>query len=180
MTVLTRLALAATLLFSVPAFATTVLAVDLATQAEDSTAVVEAVVGGNAPFDSATAWYTDTTLEVQRVLGGQAPKQFTIRQMGGQRGDKVSHVPGDATLQEGERVVAFVREVDGQHYLTALAQSVWHVKEDGSIGRELDGLAFYAMGPNGSILPAVETLPSPTTMSEIESAVKGLTFTERR
>ena len=177
---LIRLAVAAALLFSLPAFATTVLAVDIAAQAEDSSAVVEAVVRGNAPFDSKTAWYTDTTLEVQRVLGGSAPASFTVRQMGGNRGDKVSHVPGDATLREGDRVVAFVRQIDGQHYLTALAQSVWVIEDDGSVHRDLDGLAFYAVDEKGAVTPAIETVPAPTTLEALEAAVKGLSFAERR
>jgi len=161
------------------AHATSVVALDLAELARASDALVLATVGESTPADQRGRVRTDTTLQGERVLGGEAPRALSVRQASGQRGDIFYGVPGDAALQRGQRVVAFVREVRGQWYLTALAQSVWYVDgkgDDAAIRRDLSGLSLFRRDARGRTVPADESLPAPDTLGALQTACRDLTF----
>lgn len=154
-TVLTTLALLAALLGPVRADATSAILVSEVEQAEMSTAVVVATVVSQRP--SVHPQYgrpmTLTTLDIERTLVGKAPAQVEIHQMGGERDGQTLHVPGDARWEIGERAVVYLRQVDGQWYLTAMEQSKYRIipSIDGEVlERELSG-GLYVRQPNGSL-----------------------------
>jgi hypothetical protein len=160
------------------AHATTVVALDVEEQALLSDAIVHARVLGADPVRTPTAAYIDTRLQITEVLAGTAPAEITIRQMGGVHDGVRVHVPGDATLVPGGQVVAFVREVEGRWYLTAMGQSVWTVTDpaasDAPVERDLKGVAVLERALDGSLREPTQSLPVYTTLSELRTAVSGL------
>lgn len=164
------------LLLSAPAAATTVVAQGVEDLALDSTAVIEARVGPAETFRGGDQFHTDTALEVLAVHAGHAPDRLVVRQAGGEIGGMKARIPGDAALATGERIVAFVRQVDGRWYFTSLGQSVWHVGEGAKepVRRDIDGLNLYQRMPDGSVRPAIESLPEYGTKAELLQAVRGL------
>lgn len=170
------LLLGLSLLFAVPALATTVVAQGVEDLALDSTAFVEARVGPHQTFRGGDEWHTDTVLEVLAVHAGQAPERIAVRQAGGEIDGRNARIPGDAVLVPGERIVAFVRQVDGRWYFTSLGQSVWHVEEGpkARLRRDIDGLNLYQRMLDGSVRPAIESLPEYSTLGELVNAVRGL------
>lgn len=162
-----------------PAHATTVLAVDVQDQALESDALIEAVVGTSHTFAGDRMVTTDTELSVVRVIGGEAPTKLTIRQAGGTLDGRTTFLPGDARLEPGQRIAAFVRKIDGQWYFTALAQSVWHVEGEGpkaAVHRDVDGSHFMERNGDGAIVPAIQSPLEYATLNELLEASKGLTF----
>jgi len=120
------------LLLAVPAQATTALLLDAPAQARLSTAVVVATVG-----ESTVSLHPDykrpvtrTRVSVDEALFGGAPKNLVVEQFGGTLAGATLAVPGDARLVAGERVVLFLRQVDGGWFLTALEQSAWGIDGD--------------------------------------------------
>jgi len=131
------------------AFATTALFVTDAEQAELSTAIVVATVGRAevGPHERYETVATRTTIRVDEVLYGQAPKELVINQIGGTLNGMTVYIPGDARLERGERCVLFLRQVEGRWYLTAMEQSKYRLVEDSRFGtimeRRLgDGIVF--------------------------------------
>lgn len=161
------------------AHATSMVQVDVVEQALDSTAVVFAEVVSADPSVTPQRSYVDTQVRVLSLLTGEAPSVLNIRQVGGTHGGRTVFVPGDGRLIPGERVVAFIRRVDGRWYLTAMAQSVWHVEgtgRDAQVHRDFDGVAFYERGPDGSVQTPSQSLPEYATYGELVDAVRDLTM----
>jgi len=109
--------------------ATTALYVDDVEQAERSTAVVVATIG-EADVGIHPKWnriMTRTEVSVDEVLLGNAPGLLEIEQMGGTLYGETLYVPGDARFRTGERCVLFLRQVDGDWFLTAMEQSKYRL-----------------------------------------------------
>lgn len=166
-------------LVSEVASATSMIALDMEEQAVDSTALVEAIVGEQTPIITDTQWYTDSKLTITKVVGGDAPKSVSIRQVGGTHNDRVAYIPGDARLVPGQRIVAFIRKVGDQWYFTALGQSVWHLDGEGpdaKVHRDIDHLGLYQRSSTGHVIPVDQSLPEYETHAELLRASTGLTF----
>ncbi len=107
--------------------------------------------------------YTRTILSVHRYLEGDGPTTLVVQQLGGHLGDLSMRVTGNARLEEGDEVVAFL-DVDPARQLTfvvGLAQGVYHVRRGTggpTVSRDLGGLAFYRAG-------AVEVATDPEVFS---------------
>lgn len=130
-----------------PAHATSVIHLTSVEQAALSHAIVEATVGtkDTMVFTDGRI-YTDTTLHITNVINGEAPEVLNVRQSGGEHDGLIEQVAGDGRLDTGSRVVAMIRKVEGVWYLTAMAQSVWHVEGHGStasVTRDVLGLGLY-------------------------------------
>lgn len=128
--------------------ATSALYVTDSQQAQLSTAVVVATVG-EARASMSERYHqaiTRTGVEVEEVLYGAAPPRLTVEQFGGTVGDRTWYVPGDARLEEGQRCVLFLRQVDGEWFLTAMEQSKYELRETAGLGatmhRTLSGGIF--------------------------------------
>ena len=99
----------------------------------------DAVVRGTV-VEHVTYWaddgtmYTDWTVYVDEILSGQTQGIITLRQMGGDLGDQMLHIPGDAQISDGDHLIVFAREVEGVHYLTAMGQAVMTVSLQGELG----------------------------------------------
>mgnify|MGYP007096632725 CR=1 FL=1 len=95
---------------------------------------------------------TRATLRVLTYLRGSGPETLTVQQLGGTLEGYTLRVLGNARLEPGDEVVAFL-DVDGAAglaYVVAMAQGVWQVERgDGPprVHRDLSGLAFYQVGP---------------------------------
>jgi len=166
-------------LWSTPGFATSVLQIDLEAHVQASTAVVEGrVVGATQhPGEPGTRPFTITEVQVTRVVYGTAPDVIAVRQMGGTFDGRTGRIVGDGSLQQGERVVLFLREWDdGFWYLTALGQSVYYVLGDGDdapVERDLSGLDLLEWNPDGGPRPVDATIdPYLDTLSRLEKAVR--------
>ena len=142
-----------------------------------STAVIEARV------DSARAVVgkpngatnTLTTLRIERVLQGEAPASITIRQIGGTLEGITTAVPGDAKFEVGAKVLVFVRKWDdGFWYLTALTQSVYLIKGEGSkatVERDFTGLSLFERGPDGRLVHKEGANPDFKTLGALRDAI---------
>ena len=63
------------------------------------------------------AIYTDTILEVDSVIKGEAPAAVSIREIGGIAGDRITKVFGTPDYLAGEHVLVFLRP-KGEHFRT--------------------------------------------------------------
>ena len=154
------------------ASATTALYLSEVEQATGSDAVILAIVGEQRVDRNPDSGrlYTHTTLHMSKSLMGETPEQFEVHQMGGRMGEEVLQIAGDATLVPGEQVCVFVRQVDGQWYLTAMEQSLYTVVPslDGLLlERELtSGLFLRTKG--GDMTPWVDDSPgTPMTLDRL-------------
>lgn len=100
------------LLAAVPAFASTFVAMSPKEMVSEADAVVVARV-----TDRVSSWtesgrlvYTDNSLAVEDVVLGEAPSFVTVRTFGGQIGDVQVEAHGFPKLEDGERVLLFLRE----------------------------------------------------------------------
>ena len=118
------------------ALATTSLFVTDAEQAELSTAVAIVRVGdSNVELDvEAQSLLTRTKLVVEEVLYGSAPAEVSIVQGGGTLNGRTIYIPGDAQFEAAERCVVFLRQVEGNWYLTAMEQSKYELSHHEKFG----------------------------------------------
>ncbi|MCC7538654.1 MAG: hypothetical protein IT379_20685 [Deltaproteobacteria bacterium] len=93
--------------------------------------------------------YTRSTLRVLRTLEGQAPETVVVQQLGGTLGGLTMHVEGNARLEPGDEVVAFLDHdpARGVAYVVGLAQGVYRVvrgrSQRATVERDLSGISFY-------------------------------------
>ncbi len=123
------LALSASMFLSSPAEATVAVQLDRAQLVDMSDLVVRATVLG-----ATSRWNEDhsqiltlTRLGVAQYIKGAGPGELVLRQFGGQVGELVSRIAGDAHLEAGQDVVLCLRRGAGVVYLTAMAQAAWVV-----------------------------------------------------
>ena len=157
------------------AHATSMVVLDVEEQADESHAFVEAIVGPSTVVVTERMVYTDTTLEVTRVVGGEAPKTLVLRQAGGVLPERTVYVPGDARLDEGEHIAAFVRTRNDRWYLTALGQSVWHIDGD-RVVRDLDDAHLLERDASGRVVPATGSPQVFDTLEDLAHVVAPLSF----
>ena len=76
--------------------------------------------------------YTYATISVHDVLkGGEAPRQVTIKQPGGEVGDIGMLVEGASVFEEGEEALLFLKEGrQGFHRVLGLSQGKFSIKTD--------------------------------------------------
>lgn len=170
------LSIACASLVAASAWATTALYATLPELSQLSTAVVVGTIGpARVVLDEQIHRpRTVTAVQVDEVLVGKAGARLEIDQIGGTIRGRTTRVPGDATLEQGERVVLFVREVEGRTYLTALEQSVFRVVADPQgdrVERDLgDGIVVRA--PSGELLPYDEAAAPVRTLAELRAIVR--------
>jgi hypothetical protein len=114
-----------------PVSATSALYLTEVEQAAESTAVVVARIG-TAKVGVHPKWQrpiTTTTVHVEELLLGSAPEMLTIEQFGGTIDGQTLYIPGDARFERGERCVLFLRQVDGDWFLTAMQQSKYEIRQ---------------------------------------------------
>jgi len=172
------LTLSLVITMTTPSHATSALFVTETEQAHLSTAVI---IGQITHQRGAlhSQWQrplTMTTVAVEEVLYGTAPREITIEQVGGTFGDQIMYIPGDAVLTLGERVVLFVRQIDDNWYLTALQQSQYHI-EDSPHGtrlvREMDNHGLFVRGQANELIPYQAPLIKPIlTLRDLRDLLK--------
>lgn len=110
--------------------------------------------------------YTRTTLRVLRALKGQAGATIVVQQLGGTLGDQTMRLEGNARLEPGDEVVAFLDHdpARGLAYVVGLAQGVYRVVrgrgQRTTVERDLSGIAFYE---HTSGVPTVDHGPRETS-----------------
>ena len=152
------------LYLSPPAFATTMFFVDDVTQAQQSDAVVIATIGAAQTKSTPKSIITETQITVEEVLTGAAPATLHIIQTGGTHEGKTLFFPGDARLVEGQKVVLFLNEENGEWFLTALEQSKYDLEKHPRLGwimkRQIkEGLVVR--DANGRLVPYKPTQKKP-------------------
>lgn len=157
------------------AHATSMVMLEVDQQAEESHAFVEAVVGESEVVVTERMVYTDTVLTIVDVIGGDAPQEVILRQAGGVLPERTVFLPGDARLEPGDRIAAFVRGRQGRWYFTALGQSVWHV-EGRSVLRELDTDHLMERDATGRVVPATQSPMQFDTLDQLIDAVRDVSF----
>lgn len=143
----------AALLCAAAASATVMLYADLERLVELSDVIVQGrVVDQNTFYDEdAQEIATITTFEVDRAYLGDADQgdEVKFRQWGGEYGDRMARIPGDARFAPYEESIIFLADGTGEYagmrYLVALGQSKYTIVRDGdeaSAVRHLRDLAF--------------------------------------
>lgn len=162
--------------------ATSALAFTVPEMAHLSAAVVVGTVGVSRQEVHPTYLrpVTVTSIAIERVLAGSAPATLEIRQWRGTLDGRSSAVPGDPSLEAGARAVFFLRQVDGQWFLTALSQSLFSMgtETDPVLRRDVQ-VALFVRSPTGDLSRLAEPLPAPTTLSALEAALSGVALTGR-
>jgi hypothetical protein len=123
--------LGAVVAVSAPATATTMYYLDVEQLVELSDVVVTGrVVSARTFIGSSERISTAWSIEVEQVHeGAGVPQIVEVVQWGGELDGQALYVPGDARFSRGERVMVFLRQVDGAFYLTAMGQSKFTVGE---------------------------------------------------
>ncbi len=99
--------------------------------------------------------YTRTDIRVVEYLLGDGPREITVQQLGGQLGELRMTLSGNARLEPGTEVLAFL-DYDPErrlHFVVGLAQGVFEIDRTGpaaTVHRHLDGLSFYVVGARPS------------------------------
>jgi hypothetical protein len=158
------------------AHATSALYVSDDEQARLSSAVAVVTVG-TAKQGVHPQWgrpITRTELKIDELLYGSAPAAVVIEQFGGTVDGKTLRMPGDARFEPGERCVVFLRQQDGQWFLTAMEQSKYRIVRQGRLDvleRSL-GDGIFVRGGDGHLLPYEERLPKPVyLLSDLRAAL---------
>lgn len=73
-----------------------------------SPVIVSGTVTAATPVDRDGAIWTQTTVDVERVIKGSAPSTITIAEPGGLLGDRITKIFGAPEFSEGERVLLFL------------------------------------------------------------------------
>lgn len=162
------------LAFAAPAAATVALRVDVAELASEAVFVVHAEVVDRYVVQERGAHgeiYTRAVLQVRRYLKGEGPERVVVQQLGGRLGELELRVTGNARLEPGDEVVAFL-DVDPERqlaFVVGLAQGVFQVRRgvgEVTVWRELGGLAFYSAGA-----VAYATDPQAPSLRSLDEAV---------
>ena len=76
------------------------------------------------------------------------------------------------------RSLFFLRQVNGQWFLTALSQALFTMgpESDPRLRRQVD-IALYATNPDGTLRPVPDAPAAPTTLSAMEAALAGVALT---
>ncbi len=118
-------------LLSPAAHATVLQAWDTARLVRESVAVVQAVVGEQQPVSpDGKLIFTDTKLTVKRYLVGTGPSTLSVRQVGGQLGDRWMFLAGTAPIRTGEEVVLFLIGSADVRFVAGMAQGAYRVVRD--------------------------------------------------
>ncbi len=171
------------LLFAFPAFATTVVALDLPALSRSSDAIVQgrvAKVEAKMSKDGGRIT-THVTVDVTDTLKGE-PTNTTIEivQPGGVVGDIGQKVAGTTRFQVGDEVVTFLERRGGKRFmLTGMAQGCFRVE------RSSDGQAAFAVqdaqGDLTMLDPVtrapVHTGTGPMKLDELKAKVRALLAT---
>jgi|GEM_PF-6808573 len=123
--------------------------------------VVEGRVVASESRDDA-AWHrfvTLVTVKVDRPWRGQATT-IQVLLLGGEVGDRVQLVPGEASLAVGERVLLFLEPIPGREQLrpVGMRQGVFRPAPEGW-RRDFDGLSVVAPGESMAHAQPPEALP---------------------
>lgn len=123
--------------------------------------VVEGTVTASESRDDAL-WHrfvTVVTVKVERAWRGQ-PTTVQVLLLGGEVGERVQLVPGEASLAVGERVLLFLEPVPGREQLrpVGMRQGVFRPAREGW-RRDFDGLSVISPGEAAAHPQAPEALP---------------------
>lgn len=174
----------AVLAVSAVASATVMLYTDVARLVELSDVIVQGRVVDQHTFfdDDKNEIATITTVELDRVFYGEdIGKTVKFRQWGGEWGDRLARIPGDAQFAPYEECVLFLvdgkDEFAGMRYLTALGQSKFTIVRHAGgahVIRNLGDLAF--LNPDDqSIRPkSDERYEYQAFVAELEALVAGI------
>ena len=160
--------------------ATTMFYLNDTQQANLSDAVVIAHIGTakTSPHPEYPTIMTETTIIVEEVLFGEAPKTLHIRQLGGTYNGKTLYIPGDAKFETGTRVVLFLNKENDTWFLTALEQSQYELEKKGRLGWILkkkyhEGLVYQ--NTKGHIVPYVPPIHKPfQSLTHLRSKLRAI------
>lgn len=152
------------LLLSFPAFATTLIALDVPAMSRSADAIVQGrvqKVEARQSKDGARIM-TYATVEVAESLKGQGVSTVEVVQPGGVVGDVGQRVSGTARLQVGDEVVVFLeRRGPARFMLVGMAQGCFRVE------RSSDGKAAFAVqDSDGEVM-----MLDPVTRAPVAKAV---------
>lgn len=127
----------ATLILALSAAATTILKMDLDELTRAARVVARGkCVASEARLDGGYIW-TFTTFEVTETLKGSAPRQISVRLLGGKVGHMKATVDGVPQFRTGEDVFLFLEPTrEGDLTVTSWVQGTFRVQRDTQTGQE--------------------------------------------
>lgn len=105
-------------LLAAPAGATTIVVPTDGQLIAKSPLIVRATVVRSTPIDRGAAIWTETILQVDEAIKGQAPAVITVREPGGTLGDRITKIYGSPEYSAGESVLAFLTPTPRNDYQT--------------------------------------------------------------
>ena len=180
-------ALAAALLASLPAAATTSEALDmreLVRRADET--VVATAVDSRVHRDGHRRIVTDVTLRVERALQGTARVggRIVVRRLGGAIGDLGMRIEGEPSFEIGGRYLLFLRRLPGTGVLrpVGMSQGVMRVRRGGTAGEVVEpgaqGLRLMRR-TGGALVPAPAALPEARPLDRVIAEVTDLVAADR-
>ncbi|MBM4352292.1 MAG: hypothetical protein FJ109_00630 [Deltaproteobacteria bacterium] len=98
--------------------------------------------------------YTEYLVKPERVVKGEAPAEVRLRLMGGSLDGKTLTVPGNAPVEEGERVLLALRDQGSFQTLVGMSQGKWSLRSVDGKDRAWRGPRLQAFEPlrDGEVL----------------------------
>lgn len=158
--------------------ATTLVRMDL-----EQLATAAQVVARVRCLDTASRWdaghiWTFTTFEVLETFKGFAPREITVRLIGGRVGSLHSVVDGVPRFRAGEEAILFLEPTPaGEHTVVSWVQGTFRIRRVSETGRatvtqDTSGLAVFDPATRRARSGAVRNLPLAEFQQRVAEAVR--------
>jgi hypothetical protein len=170
-----------------PATASLVKALSLAelTQRADLIVVAVAKEHMSRPAKGGKLIVTDVALQVDDVLKGKAErgKSVVATVLGGAIGELGLHVPGEAQLPIGRRLIVFLYRSGGSElHVVGMAQGVMALHEANGQTTVMpggDGAALVEPGRDGALRNVPAAVPQPAPFGQVVQRIKQLVASQK-
>ncbi len=174
--------LIAPLMIASLASATLIEALDMRTLVTDSDHIVlGTVIHTEARYDHLDRIVTDATLRIEENMWGRAAENGTIvmRSLGGAMGDVGMRIEGEPSLDVGDRVILFAREIRSERVLRPVGMSqgvlpVQRLSGGPTVMPGGHGLSLVQRDHDGQLRPAPGALLEPTSLDDVLSQIRDL------
>jgi hypothetical protein len=169
--------LACVLLVGIVAQATTLVRMDLDELAASASTIARVRCLGNEVRVEAGEIWTFTRFEVQETLKGNAPREVTVRLIGGRISGFVSTVDGVPRFREGEEAFLFLEPTRaGELSVTSWVQGTFRIERDSMkqerVTQDTSGLSVFDPATRQFRAGGIRRLPVEEFRQRVRAAVE--------